>query len=221
MNVLCVVQARFASSRLPGKAMYPLKGTTMLGFLLRRLAAIATDSLSLCLATTRNPEDDILAAWAKALDISVVRGDEHDVLHRYITCLEHFQVDGCIRVTGDNPLTSRAMVQLVQASLCQGYDYVDGFSLCPVGVGVDGFSRDLLLQLDSMDLSPAEREHINKRVLGAPGSFVLHQTEAPELLRRRDVSLTVDTLQDYNALVARLEHVDLPVESIGAAHVLA
>ncbi len=221
MNVLCVVQARFASRRLPGKAVYPLKGTAMLAFLLRRLAVAAESGLGLCLATTRNPEDDILAAWADSLGVPVVRGEEDDVLRRFLACLEAFGAEACIRVTGDNPLTSLAMIGLVQDALRQGHDYVDGYGDCAVGVGVDGFSRRLLLRLDALDLSPAEREHLNRRVLDAPEAFAVHKAPAPPPLRRRDVRLTVDTLADYRDLTARLARVALPVESIGAIHVLA
>ncbi len=221
MKVLCVVQARFASARLPGKALYPLGDMPMLAYLLRRMATVSDAEHPLCLATTQRPDDDILAAWAGALGIPVVRGAQDDVLQRYLACLDAFGADACIRVTGDNPLTSRTMVRGVREALCQGYDYVDGYSDCVTGTGVDGFGADLLRRLDAMDLAPGEREHINKRVIDHPAEFSVHRVAAPEALRRRDVSLTVDTIEEFVRVRDMVARVSRPVEATGAADVIA
>ena len=45
MTVICVVQARMGSTRLPGKVLADLGGRTMLALVLRRLAAAPVDGL--------------------------------------------------------------------------------------------------------------------------------------------------------------------------------
>ena len=80
-GVLVVIQARYNSTRLPGKALYPLGGRPMLAYLLERLGG---GPWRLCLATTEGPEDDALAAWGHALGVPVVRGEGQDVLARYV-----------------------------------------------------------------------------------------------------------------------------------------
>lgn len=219
MKVLSVVQARYGSTRLPGKAAKPLCGTTMLGFLLQRIKGMGSDVFPV-FATTRKPEDDILVAIAQSLDVPVLRGDENDLVSRFVACLDEFGGDACIRITGDNPLTSRTMIRNVQEGLLAGHDYVDGYSSCIHGIGVDGLSGSLLRSLHSMDLTPEEREHINLRLLNDPELYPVHKVPTPSRLQCTDISLTVDTLEEYEAMVRLLVQLNDSIENIGVAHVL-
>lgn len=222
MRVLCVVQGRYGSKRLPGKVVYPLKGTSMLGFLLRRIASIGDlgGHFIPCLATTRKPEDDALAAWASSLKIPVVRGAEDDLVARFVSCLDHLEADAAIRVTADNPMTSRAMLRGLYAGLVEGHDYVDGYSSCIPGVGADGMSGQLLRRLHGLDLNATQKEHLNRYILDHPDCCVMHKVQTPLALQRTDISLTIDTPEEYAAFVARLATVHLPIEEIGVEHVL-
>ncbi|NWH04943.1 cytidylyltransferase domain-containing protein [Desulfobacter latus] len=61
-----IIQCRFLSSRLPGKAMYPLRGIPILVFLIRRLKHFLSEEyFRLILATSDLSQDDPVAAWAK------------------------------------------------------------------------------------------------------------------------------------------------------------
>jgi len=208
MQTLVVIQSRFNSSRLPGKALWPLAGLPLLTFLIRRLkAGLPASEYRLVLATTGLAADDILAAWGEAEDIAVVRGDEQDLVGRFNSCIKQFPADFVVRVTADNPLTCpQALKQLVAAARKHRADYVYCPNL-PVGAGVDVFSAQTLERL-SRAAAPDEREHLNLHILNHPENFSSFFPEAQGPLARPDLRLTVDTLEDWRRVRALIDATD-------------
>jgi len=202
-DILIVVQCRYNSRRLPGKALLELAGRPMLDFLLRRLGpAAARQGALLLLATTEQRADDAVAAVGRALDVPVIRGATNDLLARYRQCLAAYPARQVVRVTADNPLTCPAML-----SACLDWlrdhdpDYlaVDGM---PHGTATDVFASRTIAWLDRQATDVAEREHINLHILKNPDKFAMHQLTAPKEVYRPDLRLTVDTAEDYARLVS-------------------
>ncbi len=196
-GVLVVIQARYNSTRLPGKALYPLGGRPMLAYLLERLGG---GPWRLCLATTEGPEDDALAAWGHALGVPVVRGEGEDVLARYVRCLDAHGAVAVVRVTGDNPLTCPELVTLAARAVCAGADYAALPTGCPVGLGADAFAAPVLRRLAREAAPGPEREHINLHVLNNPGRYSVAVPTLPPACQRGDLRFTVDTSRDHQAL---------------------
>ena len=197
MKTLLVIKCRYSSRRLPGKALYPLAGVPMLAFLLRRLSVLPPEDYVTVLATTRSGQDDIVAAWAAHEGVAVVRGEEDDVLRRYIRCLSSHAADYVVRVTADNPLTCPETLQrCVKLMAGSKADYALSVNH-PVGAGVDVFTSELLRQMDAEAKDPSEREHINAFIINNPGRFktIKYRLQGPAA--RPDISMTVDTPEDW------------------------
>ncbi|MEW6263540.1 MAG: NTP transferase domain-containing protein [Thermodesulfobacteriota bacterium] len=200
--VLIVVQCRFGSTRLPGKALYPLAGLPMLVFLLRRLKAACLPG-RLVLATTDRPEDEILASWGRGENVAVMRGPSEDVLSRYLLCLDEYPAEAVVRVTADNPLTHPEAIALAgRTLLSEDCEYVDAYTGYPDGAGVDGFKADLLRFLDKETSERRHREHLNAYILDNRNRFRCLQLPPPAGLARPDVRLTVDTRVDWTRIAA-------------------
>lgn len=197
-----IIQCRFASTRLPGKALYPLCGTPLLVFLIRRLkTALPAKAFRIILATTQNREDHLVAQWAQSEKVPVVRGSEADVLSRYIKVLSEYPSDVHVRVTADNPLTCPEIIKKTVSLLRENtLDYVLTSSF-PYGAGVDAFSTSALTALQDHASAPADREHINKYILDHPEKFNLQPLEAEDTQKRPDVNLSVDTLDDFRRVL--------------------
>ena len=101
-RTVAVIQARMASSRLPGKVMEPLHEMPLIGFLLNRVRQ-CTEIDQVILATTVDPSDDVLASYVESLGISVIRSYEDDVLGRFVAVLDSYPFQTCVRITGDCP----------------------------------------------------------------------------------------------------------------------
>ena len=116
-RTVCLVTARMASARCPGKALMELlPGEPLLAVLIARMrTSKAVDEVSL--ATSVNPENDPIADLGRSLGVRVFRGDEDDVLKRHVGAARQFDADHVVRVTGDNPLTDvGTMDELVKAA---------------------------------------------------------------------------------------------------------
>ena len=83
MHTVATIEARMNSSRLPGKVMLESNGIPMLGHLINRLKQVKLID-KIILATTNNPQDDILCDFATANGIFFFRGDELNVMKRVL-----------------------------------------------------------------------------------------------------------------------------------------
>lgn len=203
---LVVVQCRCESRRLPAKALYPLAGIPLLAFLLRRLrTGLGEEDFRIVLATTRRPADDALAVWGDREGVAVLRGAEDDVLGRFAQCLARFPSPLVVRVTADNPLTCpQALRGAVRAARRSGADYVQCLNL-PHGTAVDVFRAEALMRLADEARQPDEREHINLYVLRHPRRFKTLVLDVRGGRCRPDLSLSVDTMEDWQRVNTALE----------------
>ena len=204
-QTLLVIQARFNSSRLHGKALFSLGGVPMLVYLIRRLKEVSSLG-KLIVATTQNREDELIASLANQEAIEVVRGEDEDVLARYIRCLDVFPSKTIVRITADNPLTDPGIIsQVIQFMNDREYDYVRAIDGYPVGVGVDAFSENLLRISYKNSTSGYEREHIDAYVMSKRDKFKIYDLPALPGLKHPNLRLTVDTIEDYNKVKELIE----------------
>jgi spore coat polysaccharide biosynthesis protein SpsF len=193
-----ILQARFASARLPGKALAPIGSRTILEHCLRRLCE-GRDAM-VVLATTTNPEDDAVDEVAERLGVPSYRGDSADVLGRFAAAATCFALDPVIRATGDNPVVDMdAAWRALRALRESGADYVCEEGL-PLGAGVEGITFAALRRSAMAAQQPGDREHVTTYVKGQPQSFRIHVRRAPASLYRPDLRLTVDTAADLEYL---------------------
>ncbi len=189
-----VLQARYGSARLRGKALEVVGGRTILEQCLRRL--IRGGVAHVVLATTCEPEDDALEAIARRLNVPVFRGDTHDVLGRFAQAVRTFELDPVIRATGDNPAVDvQAAGRVLAALRASGADYVCEAGL-PVGAAVEGLTAATLHEAARLADAPYDREHVTTFVRRRRDLFHVADLQAPASLLSPDLRLTVDTAED-------------------------
>jgi spore coat polysaccharide biosynthesis protein SpsF len=196
-----ILQARMGSKRLPGKVMRQLAGKPMIQWIIERLKLCKQPDI-LILATSNLAEEQPLVDCAKQLDIEVFRGSELDVLARYYDCALQYGLDDVIRATGDNPFVDpEECDRLVDFYQAQSLDYAtisthisDGY---PLGVGLEIFSIDALKKSFIEGKMSHHREHVNEYILENPDLFQQAQMIAPPSKCAGNISLTVDTLDQF------------------------
>jgi spore coat polysaccharide biosynthesis protein SpsF len=193
-----ILQARYASTRLFGKALEPLAGRTILEHCLRRL--IKAGVARVVLATTSEPEDDVLEVIARRVGAAVYRGDVDDVLGRVSDAAHLFDLDPIIRATGDNPAVDvQAPGRLLAALRLADADYVQEHGL-PHGAAVEAMTADALHRAAALAQSAYDREHVTTFIRSNPGLFTIADVSAPVPLTRPSLRVTVDTQQDLDRL---------------------
>ena len=196
-GLICVVQARMGSTRLPGKVLADLDGRPLLAFLLARLAPLKVDHV--VVATSTSGADDTVAEVAEDAGAAVVRGPEDDVLARFALVLERHPADAVIRLTADCPLTDPALVQHVaDAWHDAGADYASNTLVrtFPDGLDVEVVAADALRAAATEATDPFEREHVTPFVYRRPDRFRLADVRHPTDLSH--LRWTVDTADDLD-----------------------
>ncbi len=200
-----IVQARMGSTRLPGKVMFPLAGRPVLAHVVERLQRCRTVD-TVVLATSIRPENDVIAAWARALGVPCVRGSEEDTLGRfYLAAVEH-RLDVIVRVSGDCPLIDPGVLDQMVERFRQlqrsesGCDYLTNIleRTFPRGLDVEIFTLDALTQSHQEDHDIGSREGVTVYILTHQDQFRL-----ANFARQTDEShhrWTLDTPSDYMLL---------------------
>lgn len=110
--MLVIIQARYSSARLPGKVLRPLAGRPMLARLLDRLE-IAKRVDDIIVATSTATEDDSIARFCADSGVQCFRGPLDDVAERLAQAAEGAEAEAFVRINGDSPLMSPAIVDAV------------------------------------------------------------------------------------------------------------
>ncbi len=106
---VAVIQARMASSRLPGKVMRAIGGRPMLDWVVTRTSrSAAVDRL--VVATSDQPGDDPIAAYCREKGHACYRGSPFDVLDRVYRAAREQAASIVIRITADCPLIDPQLV---------------------------------------------------------------------------------------------------------------
>ena len=201
MKVVAVVQARMASSRLPGKVLMDVGGMPLVAHTLRRLAA-AERIDEVVLATSDRPADDPLAALAQERGVAHHRGSETDVLRRVHDAAVGRRADVVVRITGDCPLLDPAVVDRVVDALLAAPEPCDYASNViarsyPKGLDAEALWMDVLRRIDRIATSQSAREHVTWFAYGErPDLFVLRSVEVDE--DHADLNWSVDTQEDLD-----------------------
>jgi len=189
-----ILQARYGSTRLRGKALEPMGGRTILEQCLRRL--VQAGVARVVLATTIHAEDDVLAAVATRMGVGVYRGDRDDVLGRFAEAASVFGLDPVLRATADNPAVDvQAPGRVIAALRGTEADYIREQGL-PLGSAVEGMTAEALHRAARLATDPYDREHVTTFILKRRDLFRVTEVEAPAPLRRPSLRLTVDTNED-------------------------
>lgn len=193
-SIAIVLQARMGSSRLPGKAMAQVGGLPMVTRCLARLCSAGRGRV--VLATTTQPEDDVLVAAAARAGVRVYRGHPDDVLARFAAVTEQVHAQYVVRATGDNPAVDPgSIVRLTEALAKQVVDHVVETGL-PIGSTVEAMTAAAVLDAARRATLREDREHVTPFIRRVENGYRCLTLDAPAALTRPDLRFTVDTQAD-------------------------
>jgi len=103
-KIICIIQARTGSSRLPGKVLLP--GANNKPLLLNLYERISKSKYidKIVIATTKLQNDFEIVKICKKNNIDYFRGSNKNVLDRYYKCALKYKASLILRVTADCPL---------------------------------------------------------------------------------------------------------------------
>lgn len=183
-KLVVVVQSRMGSTRLPGKIMKEICGKPMLLLMLERLShAKLIDEI--VVATTTNPNDDVISELAKKNKYSVFRGSEFDCLDRhYRVAIEH-NAAYVAKITPDCPLIDPQIIDKVLGYFLENvdnYDYVSNAHppSWPDGLDFEVFHISTLEKAHSEATESNHREHTTTYIWSNPQKFRIGNVIMPD-----------------------------------------
>jgi spore coat polysaccharide biosynthesis protein SpsF len=205
-NVVAIVQARMASSRLPGKVLQEMGHLPVLGWVVHR-ARRAELINRVVVATTTDPSDDPVAEYCLANEIAMSRGSMHDVLDRYYQSAKHFKADIVVRLTGDCPLIDPQMLDDNLGEFMSAEPPLDFAAnrlpppytrTIPIGLDAEYCTFEALEFAWKVAGEKHQREHVMPYFYENPDKFnIRHITHEPDYGEYR---WTVDTPEDLELL---------------------
>jgi spore coat polysaccharide biosynthesis protein SpsF len=237
-----VIQARSTNERFPRKLWQDFVGEPVLTHVLKNAMGArrylnsytARTDIKTTVTLATPVGDPIALAWkdfCSDADVTILEGDEHDVLSRYLSALKIGRSDYIVRITSDCPLLSRYVISRhIRLAMNMRYDYltngIEPFRTAPDGFDCEVISRRLLEHLGRVVTESEDKEHVTSYVhRNLHGTmpdmsmgFILHGMGSC-----LDGKLSVDTVEDLERVsrlhTAWLEKRSLAVHKFGKEHV--
>ena len=222
-TVLAIIQARMGSTRLPGKVLRDIVGKPLLWHILHRLQQCKRID-RIMVATSTQDEDGAIEKFCAELGVSVIRGDEANVLSRFDKAVSIADPSLIVRVNADAPLIDPAFIDhMVQTVLDNDADTAFG----PDGVpcahdGVDPISRrafDRLVAEASDD--PVATEHVTGYLKANPSFCKIATLHIDPALQVEGMRLSVDTQADVQLIERLYARSGAPVGNLDLKKALA
>ncbi len=160
-KTVTIVQARMASSRLPGKVLLDIAGQPMLVRVVERARRARTVDQTV-VATTVDASDDPIERLCLERGYPYFRGSAHDVLDRYYQAARQFGAEFIVRVTADCPVIDPNLIDETVKAL---------FGARGEGLGVKGRSSETM--------GDRERQIIPNSQLATSCDFVANRLPPP------------------------------------------
>ena len=207
-NIVIIVQARMSSTRLPNKVLRPFQDKrTILGILIQ---ALQTLKLPLIIATSTSEADDAIAAFCTQKEVRCYRGDEKNVLNRFIEAANALNATHIVRICADNPLFLHQSVlpfieHLKNTPTLDYISYRDSFGTPTIrthwGLLGELVSLAALYKINELTQAAEYQEHVTNFIYTNPSTFSIKWLPAPSLLsNRNDVRFTIDDTDDFELI---------------------
>lgn len=172
-RILCIIQARMSSTRLPGKVLKKLMGKPLLAYVIERILP-SKNINKIIVATSQDSADNPIADWCRKNNINFFRGSVNDVLDRFYQCAisQNPIPEVIVRLTADCPLQHYTVVDFaINRFFDRNLDYFTN-SFEPAyedGFDVEVFNFKILQKAWENANKSSEREHVTLWIRNNPG----------------------------------------------------
>ena len=201
MKVVCLVQARVGSTRLPGKILKEICGKTILHHEIDRLKK-CKEIDEIVIATTDKEDDDKIVNEAKKLSVKYFRGSENDVLSRFYYAAKENNADIVVRVTSDCPcidfeILDKMLIYFKEKYKEKQVDYLSNTikRTYPRGYDIEIFTFSALEKSYINAEKEYEREHVTPYIYDKTNNFLKLSFENKD--DYSEYRVTLDTIEDF------------------------
>ena len=205
LNTVLITQARYGSTRLPGKILKEINSESLLEIHLKRLKRCKNIS-KIIVATTDKPEDKVIYDYAIDHSLNSFRGSESDVLDRFYKAVKNEKPDWIVRVTSDCPLIDPILVdKLIEFAHNNNIDYCSNTLIenYPDGQDIEVFKFSALKAAWKNTNLSSDREHVTPYIRNNSdfkGATIFKALNYPCAMNYSKVRMTVDEPKDFELI---------------------
>ena len=193
--IVAIIQARFNSTRLPGKVLMDIEGKPMLQRVIERVAKSKLIDHIIVALPWREEDYNWLVPLTIKCGVSHYlhrHYSEDDVLGRYYQACPS-DARAVVRITSDCPLIDpRVIDRTIQYFLDNDIDYIYNLPPYPDGLDTEVFSYEALVKTYNEVTEPYDREHVTTYIRSHPELFRIGRLEGKGL----SLKWSVDTIDD-------------------------
>lgn len=205
MKIGIIIQARYGSTRLPFKMVKKFYNNFgILDILINRLI-YAKLNIPIILATTNNLLDTKIVDIATKNNIIFFRGNEENVLNRFINAAKINKIDKIIRICADNPLLDigylKNMINKFKISDVDYWSYQLPNNkltiLSHFGFWAEGVKLSALEKIAENTNDSKYIEHVTNYIYLNKNKFDIHLEKLDNTNLHENIRLTIDTKSDF------------------------
>ena len=211
MKVIAITQARYGSSRFPGKVLKKINGETLLEIHVRRVLASKMIE-QLIVATTHEPEAEEIGAIAVMCGASFFKGSMNDVLDRFYQAIKETKADYIVRITSDCPLVDPELIdKVIRYTVTNSLDYCSNTldPTYPDGQDIEVFKFNAFEKAWNDAKLPSEREHVTPYIWKNStykGGNLFKSDNFTEGYSYQHLRMTVDEVDDFEVIRSLITH---------------
>ena len=201
-RVLAIIQARYNSTRFPGKIVKKINNKTVLEILIKRLSRSEYVS-KIIVACSKNPKDIAILNICKKLGINYFVGSEDDVLDRFYKAAKKYKGKNIVRITADCPLIDPSIVDdVINNFFSKNADYASNTNppTFPDGFDVEVFKFNALKEAYIKARQSIEREHVTPFIIN---NKKFKKFNLKNFVDYSTLRLTLDEKEDF-ILIAKI-----------------
>ena len=201
-KVLAIIQARYNSTRFPGKVVKKINDKTILQILIRRLSR-SKYITKIIVACSNNRNDKAIVAICRKLGVNYFIGSENDVLSRFYHAAKKYRGINIVRITADCPLIDPNIVdEVISNFFFKNVDYASNVNppTFPDGLDVEVFKFSVLKEAYINAKKSEEREHVTPFIVN---NKKFKKFNFKNSIDSSSLRLTLDEKEDF-ILIAKI-----------------
>lgn len=202
MKILAITQARYGSTRLPGKILKEIDGHSLLELHLNRIKQSKLIS-KLKVATTNELDAVLIENLCKNLNVEVFKGSLDNVLERFYYTAKPENPDWVVRLTSDCPLIDSSVIDaVIKFAIDNDCDYASNAlnPTYPDGLDTEVFKYSALEVAFRDATLKSDKEHVTPyiwRNSTFKGGKIFKSKSYENPIDYSSIRLTVDNLEDF------------------------
>tara|TARA_B100000989_G_scaffold238449_1_gene185326 strand:+ start:12814 stop:13500 length:687 start_codon:yes stop_codon:yes gene_type:complete len=206
--MICLLQARTSSKRLPKKVLKKIFNKSILERVIFRIKK-SKEVKKIIVTTSTSSSDDKIVSICKKNKISFYRSNLNNVFLRYFYTIKHYNIPNFVRITADSPLIDpgiidkavkifkKKRIHIVTNTFRRSY---------PKGQSVEVIDSKLILNnlnLIKQTRNKKFKEHITSYFYKFNNKFQIYNFNLNENLQ--NINLSVDTKEDFKLIKKIIE----------------